>query len=425
MSSNELAISVSNLCKAYNVYNSPRDFIVETITSKPRHIKQLALRDVSFEIRRGEIVGIIGSNGAGKSTLLKILAGTLDRTSGQVAVYGKISAILELGTGFHPDFTGRENIIIGGMCLGMTREEAIRKAPSIIEFSELESVIDQPFKTYSSGMQARLTFSTAISIDPDILIIDEALAAGDAYFVRKSLARLREICRSGVTVLLVTHSTDIIATLCQRAIWLGDGTIRMEGPAKSVANAYELDVERRITAGYKDAQARTFASKVSADGEAYSFLRAGIDIVQCRVEDSNGQERESFAQGEPLRIVIRWRGQFDGTLHPVIGIRSTSGVVSGFVGCEHGVYLRTPSGEGLIALDIIDPLYGLGEYSISLSLVRSDPVQALEEEVCFIRNAAKFYVRRRFPRSYCYAYEPRVRWRDSDGCEISSLEIEA
>lgn len=236
----DIAIKVENLSKVYKLYNAPIDRMKEALhpRKKSYHKEFYALNDVSFEIKRGECVGILGKNGAGKSTILKIITGVLTPTSGKVTVNGKISALLELGAGFNPEYTGMENIYFQGNLMGFEREEMEAKVQAILDFAEIGAFIDQPVKNYSSGMFARLAFAVAISVEPDILIVDEALSVGDAAFQNKCMRRMIKIMEEGATVLFVSHDTQAINKFCTKAIWLKDGTKHMEGETEDVTNAY-------------------------------------------------------------------------------------------------------------------------------------------------------------------------------------------
>lgn len=238
MSAAGVAIRARGLSKIYRVYHNPLAPLLDAVSGGRRFTERVALDNIDLELRRGEIVGVLGRNGAGKSTLLKIISGTLDRTAGELEVNGRITAILELGTGFHPEYSGRDNIYMGGLCLGMTRAEIDAKIDSVIEFSELREVIDQPFKTYSTGMQARLTFATAISVDPDILIVDEALSVGDARFQMKCFSWIERLRAGGATVLLVSHDTNTITAVCDRALILENGCIVSEGDPLGIVTKY-------------------------------------------------------------------------------------------------------------------------------------------------------------------------------------------
>lgn len=235
-----IAIKVENISKIYKLYDSSKHRFKEVFhpLRKKYHREFFALIDVSFEIRRGETVGIIGRNGSGKSTLLQLITSVLTPSSGQIKTEGKISALLELGAGFNPEFTGMENIFLNGTMLGFTRNEMLDKVDDIIEFAEIGQYIDQPVKSYSSGMSVRLAFAVAINVDPDILIVDEALAVGDARFQLKCFMKFQDFQKSGKTILFVSHDTSTINQYCSRAILLEEGQKIDDGLPKDVVNHY-------------------------------------------------------------------------------------------------------------------------------------------------------------------------------------------
>ena len=249
MSSNDIAIRVSNLSKRYEIYAAPRDRLKQFVMPRIRRIlgrahKQYfnefwALKDVSFEVRKGETVGIIGRNGSGKSTLLQIICGTLTPTSGSVETRGRIAALLELGSGFNPEFTGRENVYMNAAVLGLSKAEIDQRYDDIATFADIGEFIEQPVKTYSSGMMIRLAFSVAINVEPEILIIDEALSVGDELFQRKCFSRIEAIRASGATILFVSHSGSTIVELCDRAVLMDAGERLAMGSPKQIVGRYQ------------------------------------------------------------------------------------------------------------------------------------------------------------------------------------------
>jgi lipopolysaccharide transport system ATP-binding protein len=242
----ELLIEVRGLGKRYEIYAQPRDRLLQSLFRGRRQFFQefWALADISFEVRRGETVGIVGRNGSGKSTLLQLIAGTLTPTTGTVDVRGRIAALLELGSGFNPEFSGRENVFLNGAILGLARSEIEARLPEIVAFSGLEEFIDRPVKTYSSGMLMRLAFAVAVNVEPDILIIDEALAVGDIAFQLKCIERLERLTRSGVTLLFVSHDTSLVKTFCRHAVYLDRGRLRAQGTPDVVTELYALDIRQ-------------------------------------------------------------------------------------------------------------------------------------------------------------------------------------
>ena len=244
------AIRAQGLGKVYRIYDQPHHRLLQSLWRHRRTYYRdfHALNDVSFELARGETLGIIGRNGAGKSTLLQLICGTLTPTSGRVEVHGRIAALLELGTGFNPDFTGRENITINAAILGLSAKEIAARMDDIITFADIGQFIDQPVKTYSSGMYVRLAFSVVIHVDPDILIVDEALAVGDSLFQAKCMTRMRRMLDDGLTLLFISHDIAAVKALCKRALWLDHGTVRALGPTAEVTRDYDQDWIRQANA---------------------------------------------------------------------------------------------------------------------------------------------------------------------------------
>ncbi len=303
---NFYAIQAQNLSKCYQLYNQPMDRLKQFLWRNKRQFfrEMWALRDVDFSIMPGEVIGIVGRNGAGKSTLLQLVCGTLSPSSGEITVNGRIAALLELGAGFNPEFSGRENILMSAAIMGLSQSEIATRLENIIDFSEIRHFIDQPVKTYSSGMFVRLAFSVAINVDPDILVIDEALSVGDGAFARKSFDRIMQLKNAGKTILFCSHSIYQVVAICDRAIWLDHGQIAMIGSAGDVANAYSqtlMNTDHSITENTPLKHASKQQSPSPNKGVAH------ITAVQASVDGISG----TFLQAESQKSTVTVAVQFD------------------------------------------------------------------------------------------------------------------
>ena len=340
----DVAVRAVEVSKHYDMYRRPADRLIELFTRKPRHVVFPALEGVSFEVERGETIGIIGQNGAGKSTLLKLLCGVTKPSSGSLEAHGTIASILELGTGFHPEFSGRDNAALNAAILGLSPAEVRRRLPAILEFSELGSFLDRPVKTYSSGMYMRLAFSVAVNVNPDILVIDEALAVGDGHFQKKCIDKIREFQDEKKTILFCSHALYYISSICRRTLWLDRGRAMRYGPSLDVVHDYEsflLERDREHPAN---------------EGAPVSESRSPVRFREITVCDRNGNPRDRFARGEDIHVRVRVDADNPAQpVHVIVGIHRMADELQCFAVGTHA--------------DGMPPLSGRTEYDITAKLL--------------------------------------------------------
>ena len=363
-------VEVIGLGKAYRHYPNRWSRLAEWLLpfGGPRHQQSWALRDVSFTVSPGEAVGIVGFNGAGKSTLLRIITGTTRATAGEVRLHGRVAALLELGMGFHGEFTGRQNVMMNGQLLGLERTELEELMPAIEDFAEIGAYFDEPLRTYSSGMAMRLAFSLATARRPELLIVDEALSVGDAYFQHKSFSRIREFREQGTTLLIVSHDRLSIQALCDRAILLHEGRLLREGEPEIVMDFYHaLMADRTFAHIRQELNAQGVVQTTSGTGEA--------TIVSVTLQNAGGTNTDAAKVGEEVVMSVRFRVHVDlpslvvGLMikdrlgHEMFGINShrlSIPIENLAAGSEHVFRLR-------FQMDL-----GEGHYSVTTALTRSD-----------------------------------------------------
>ncbi len=370
------AVYAYDLGKCYQLYAQPKDRLKQFLwRGRRRYYRELwALQGINLEIMPGEVIGIIGRNGSGKSTLLQLICGTLTPTRGKVEVNGHLAALLELGAGFNPDFTGRENIWLNAAILGLTQEEIADRIEHIIDFSEIRDFIDQPVKTYSSGMYVRLAFSVAVSIDPDILIIDEALSVGDGSFARKSFNRIMQLKESGKTILFCSHSLFQIESMCSRALWINQGKLMAEGDVKHVVSAYQTFLDRSVLATTEQSTApcEEVVPTNTPPASGYVSGHARLDKVDVDIEGKSPRD----AIVESCQSTVRVKVSFVSdpaipcptvavTLHAMDGRMLTSAATWE----DHVTLERTLNGTGQISAVFERMPLLKGEYLISVYLL--------------------------------------------------------
>jgi lipopolysaccharide transport system ATP-binding protein len=410
MSSNDIAIRVTNLSKRYEIYDNPRDRLKQFVMPRIRRIagkahKQYfrefwALKDVSFEVKKGETVGIIGRNGSGKSTLLQMICGTLNPTSGSIQTNGRVAALLELGSGFNPEFTGRENVYMNAAVLGLSNEEIDTRFNDIVAFADIGDFIEQPVKTYSSGMMVRLAFAVIAHVDADILIVDEALAVGDAVFTQKCMRFLRGFMKQG-TVLFVSHDIGSVVNLCQHAIWLNKGVVAQRGSAKEVVEAYIQFTQQEIygdkvrlksidssknekrkhdnqadDATIDQGTAVTYFSQLD---ESAGWETGKAKILSVRILNKNEHDISMLHGGEIVNLEIIAIA-YESIYSPILGWFVKDRLGQSLFGEHTYTYVDPPllvkAGEKIEAVFQFQiPLLANGEYAITVSIAEGNPFE--------------------------------------------------
>ncbi len=348
----DIAICADKLSKRYQIYDRPADRLKQFFSRARLHREFWALKDASFEVKRGEVIGIVGRNGSGKSTLLQLVCGTLAPSSGKVETNGRIAALLELGAGFNSEFTGRENVYLSAAILGLEKKEIDARFEEIVEFSGIRDFIDQPVKTYSSGMYVRLAFSVATCVDPDILVIDEALSVGDGEFSRKSFERIMKLKEAGKTILFCSHALYQIEALCDRAIWLDQGNVKLIADSSAVIVAYNAHIEAgeaESAAALPDGSAAVVKTTVTSDGKEGDLrARSGESTVAITVEFT-------FDPALPTPVVAVMF--LDSTLRPVASASTkndglTISSISPGRGSVSAIYECIPLLKGIYWVDV-------------------------------------------------------------------------
>lgn len=426
--SSDIAIKVSNLSKCYQIYEQPHDRLKQSFYPRLQRLagkqpKQYfrefwALKDVSFEIKKGETVGIIGRNGSGKSTLLQLICGTLNPTGGSISTNGRIAALLELGSGFNPEFTGRENVYMNAAVLGLKKEEIETRFDEIVAFADIGDFIEQPVKTYSSGMMVRLAFAVIAHVDADILVVDEALAVGDAFFTQKCMRFLHRFMEDG-TVIFVSHDTGAVLNLCRKAIWLRQGMVESIGSPKDVTEQYLQDLYEAqqgvsVAIGVPKIQiesAQTLRdmradfinqSNLRNDIEMFAFStempgfgHGGVAVLQVVINDEAGRALSWVVGGELVQLCVLFIAR-EVLFRPIVGfmVKDRLGQIV-FADNTYLTYMNAPfqvsAGEEVQAtFEFVMPVLPLGDYTIAVAV--ADGTQTDHVQHQWIHDALAFKV---------------------------------